>query len=65
MSYSMFINVKMATIVAILTFISMINTAPENLKARKGFIFQNFILCAVKIPCSVEFNIKKFNNFGV
>ena len=32
------INVKMPIIVGILTFISMINTAPERLKARNFFI---------------------------
>ena len=36
------INVKMPIIVGILTFISMINTAPESFKARKIFIFQHF-----------------------
>ena len=36
------INVKMPTIVGILTFISMINTIPESLKARKFFILQHF-----------------------
>ena len=34
----MLINVKMPTIVGILTFISMINTRPESLKARNVFI---------------------------
>ena len=38
----MLINVKMPTIVSILTFISMINTTPESLKARKFIIFQHF-----------------------
>ena len=37
--FIMFINVKMPTIVGILTFISMINTTSESLKARKIFIF--------------------------
>ena len=32
------INVKMPTIVGILTFISMINTTPESLKARNSFL---------------------------
>ena len=32
------INVKMPTILDILTFISMINTAPERLKAKNFFI---------------------------
>ena len=36
------INVKMPTIVGILTFISMINTTPERLKARNFFIFRYF-----------------------
>ena len=38
----MFINVKMPTIVGILTFISMIITTNENLKTRKVFIFKHF-----------------------
>ena len=36
------INVKMPTIVSILTFISMINTSSESFKARKVLIFQHF-----------------------
>ena len=35
----MLINVKMPTIVGILTFISMINTSSESMKARKILIF--------------------------
>ena len=38
----MLINVKMPTIVGILSFISMINTPSESLKTRKVFIFQHF-----------------------
>ena len=38
----MLINVKMPTIVGILTFISMINTVNESLKARKVITFQLF-----------------------
>ena len=38
----MLINVKMPTIVGILTFISMINTTPERLKARNFFICYYF-----------------------
>ena len=41
MKFIMIINVKMATIVGILTFISMINKTSENLKARKIIIFQH------------------------
>ena len=42
MKFIMHINVKMPTIVGILTFISMINTKSESLKASKVFIFQHF-----------------------
>ena len=38
----MLINVKMPTIVGIVTFISMINKTSDSLKARKVFIFQHF-----------------------
>ena len=38
----MLINVKMPTIVGILSFVSMIKTATENLKARNIFIFKHF-----------------------
>ena len=34
------INVKMPTIVGILTFISMINTSYESLKAQNTYLFQ-------------------------
>ena len=36
------ISVKMTTIVGISTFISMIDTTSDCLKAKKGFIFQHF-----------------------
>ena len=36
------INVKMPTIVGILTFISRINTSYENLKSRNTYLFQHF-----------------------
>ena len=38
MKFSLLINVKMPTIVGILTFISRINTTSERLKARNFFI---------------------------
>ena len=37
--FILLINVKMPTIVGILTFISMINTAYDSLKARKSLVF--------------------------
>ena len=40
--FILLINVKMPTIVGILTFISMINTSSERLKARNFFICQYF-----------------------
>ena len=42
MKFIMLTNVKMQTIVGILTFISMINTTSESLIAGKAFIFQHF-----------------------
>ena len=39
MQFIMFINVKMPTIVGIVTFISTINTTSESLKAGKAFCF--------------------------
>ena len=44
MKFIMLINVKMPTVVGILTLISMINTAYQSLEARNVFIFQNFSL---------------------
>ena len=38
--FILLINVKMPTIVGILTFISMINTTPERLKARNFFTYR-------------------------
>ena len=52
-------NVKMSTIVGILTFISMINTTSESLKARNFFICRYFSLL-----CTVELSIKMFYNLG-
>ena len=42
--FIMLINVKMPTIVGILTFISMINTTSENLKANSIYFFNSFLL---------------------
>ena len=40
--FILLINVKMPTIFGILTFISMINTTPERIKARNVFICRYF-----------------------
>ena len=42
MKFILLINVKMPTIVGILTLISMINTTSEGLKAKSFFICQYF-----------------------
>ena len=42
MKFNMLINVKMPTIVGILTFINMMNTKFKRMKARNVFIFQHF-----------------------
>ena len=60
MKFIMLINVKMPTIVGILTFISMINTS-EILIARNVFIFQHF---SFEILYSVELHEKKFITSG-
>ena len=55
----MFINVKMPTVVGILTFISMINTTSERLKARNIFYLSVFLLLsAAEVSCSVELSMK-------
>ena len=58
--FILLINVKMPTIVGILTFISKINATYERLKARNFFICWYFsFLCAVEISLLVELNMKK------
>ena len=59
MKFIMLINVKMPTVVGILTFISMINTTSESVKARKVFIFQHFSFYEQLVSCSVELSLKK------
>ena len=44
-TFNLLINVKMPTIVGILTFISMINTTSERLKAINFFIGRYFSFC--------------------
>ena len=50
----------MPTVVGILTFIRMINTTSERLKARNIFYLTVFLLLsAVEVSCSVELSMKK------
>ena len=58
MEFIMLIIVKMPTIIGILTFISMMNTASGSSKARKVLIVGNLGLNELLIPCSVEFIMK-------
>ena len=63
--FILLINVKMPTIVGILTVISMINTTTERLKARNFFICPYFSFYEqLKFPFSVELSMKKFYNLG-
>ena len=66
MKFILLINVKMPTIVAILTFISRINTASESFKASKNFIFSQFSIyeqLKFQAQSRVEHE-KKFYNLG-
>ena len=66
--FSLLINVKMPTIVGILTFISRINTASEsfNLKARKKiFIFHYFTFYEqLKLHAQLSWAWKTFYDLG-
>ena len=54
MEFIMLINVKMPTIVGILTFISMINTTPEGTKARKILTFEHFSFYKLKLHAQLS-----------
>ena len=59
------INVKMPTIVGIFTLMSMINTASENFKAWKTFIFHHFTFYKhLKFNAQLSWAQKKFYNLG-
>ena len=58
MQFIKLINVKMPTIVGILTFISLINTTSECLKQEKILIFQHFSI-KNEILYSVQLSMKK------
>ena len=61
--FILLINVKMPTIVGILTFISMINIASERLKARNFFICLYFSLYdRLKFRAQLRWAWKKFYN---
>ena len=59
MKFIMLMNVKMPTIVGIVTFISMINRTSERLKARNIFIYPYY-----RFSCSVGLSMKKVYNHG-
>ena len=58
MKFIMLINVKLSTIVGILTFMSMMNTTSESLRARKIFIFQHF-RCYDYLKFHAQLSMKK------
>ena len=60
--FILLINVKMPTIVGILTFISMTNTTSERLKARNFFICRYFSFYEqLKFPAQLSWAWKKFH----
>ena len=61
----MLINIKMPTIFGILTFMSMVNTVAERLKARKLFICWYFSFYEqLKFRAELSWAWKKFYNLG-
>ena len=62
--FILLLNVKMTTIVRILTFISIIKTTSERLKGRNFFICRYFSLYEQLKSCSVELNTKSFITSG-
>ena len=65
MEFILLINVKMPTIVSILTFICMINTIFERLKAKHFFIRQHFSFYEqLKFQAQFSWAWKKFYNVG-
>ena len=63
--FILLINVKMPTIVGIFTFISMINTTSERLKARNVFIYRYFSFYEqLKFRAQLSWAWKKFYNLG-
>ena len=57
--FILLMNVKMPTIVGILTFISMINTTSERLKARSICMYLFFSFYEQLKFCAVELSMKK------
>ena len=65
MKFILLINVKMPTVVGILTFISMIHTTSERLKARNFFICCYFSFYEqLKFRAKLSWAWKKFYNLG-
>ena len=65
MKFILLINVKMPTIIGILTFISMKNTISERLKARNFFICRYFSFYEqLKFRSQLSWACNKFYNLG-
>ena len=61
--FIMLMNVKMPTIVGILTFFRMINATSQSLKARKVLIFQHLSFCE-QLKYHTQLSIKSFITSG-
>ena len=59
MKFSLLINVKMPTIVGILTFMSGKNSILAYLSLKKAEFLDSFILMSFKPLCSTELSMKK------
>ena len=57
--FILLINVKMSTIVGILTFMSRLNTISESSKARRSIFSAFWFIRAIENPCSNQLSIKK------
>ena len=59
MKFFLLINVKMPTIVGIITFMSWKNSILDLSEPKKAKFFDNFIVMSIKILCSTELSMKK------
>ena len=57
MKFIMFINVKMTTILGILTFICMINTTSESLKERECIFISQYFLFYEQLKFHAQLNL--------
>ena len=63
MKFIMLINVKLPTIVGILTLMSMINTIFK-LMQENAILISILVFTSIEISCFVELSMKKYYNLG-